>query len=368
MADSCPESVNGIDRADIQPRTGLILHVALVAANAGNDILGIAREDLLPILRVTNPGAPHGDQVAGSLCQKALHMLRVVEAAYHLDLCLNSGVLHSPGIGNDQIVFPRRVKARGMTVHAGICTDLHHIHIRLHHLYKLDGFLLTHTGHLAADDDLQQDIRTGFLHRYALHHRHAAAIFQTSAEFVRSGIQVPVHEPGRHTAAVGQRNGRHLEAVPMEVTNPIPDILHHGLDLRFGDFLAFFGFFVLIPSHFSAYHVIAGRLIRANADTGHGAIEFNDFCNLGHIVFYRRVIPVKDGIAAYVPQRRFPLNFLFAEIGTDCNNCCTALCQILIIGDGIRRRIGFSTLQEMGDCIGGFHAVLYYILANDQWG
>ena len=32
----------------------------------------------------------------------------------------------------------------------------------------------------------------------------------------------------------------------MEVTNPIPDILHHGLDLRFGDFLAFFGFFVLI--------------------------------------------------------------------------------------------------------------------------
>lgn len=48
MAYSGPKSMDGVHGADIQPGAGLILHMALIAADTGNDILRVAGEDFFP--------------------------------------------------------------------------------------------------------------------------------------------------------------------------------------------------------------------------------------------------------------------------------------------------------------------------------
>ena len=386
----------GVDGADGHEGIVGAAAVALVAAQAGHQIVCPALLHELDIVGIGDKGAGGGDDVHLALGHSGLHIVEVMEAA-------DAGNLHLQALflGVFRILQERRVlllKGDGVVGIGLTGAELDDVHIGLGHLQELDALVhgVAALGLLAGEQDLHDHVPSGsFPDLLETHQGELGAVIQAAAVLVLAGVGQRGEELGGQLAAVAQVDGHHIKVKEFQdldlLSQTVGDELHvlgsgvqqrgldgaghhigltKGIDLLFrqragvGD--------VAQPQDLKRTVGLLERVAGGRADkethAGHGAVIVDGVSHLHQVVLAGGIVEVKIGEVGEVGLHgddHIPGEVVDAHAGDDGR---ARLGFVGVMGDDALGGEGFVALQEVGQRVGDLQPVLQHMAADDQRG
>ena len=381
----------GVDRADGNEGIVGAAAVALVAPQAGDQILVTALLEELTVLGVGDKGAGGGDDVQGAVGHSLLHVVEIVEAAHAGDLHLQAlftgvfGVLQEGGalqLEGDGVVG---------VGHAG--AELDDVHIGLGHFQELHALVhaVAPLGFLAGEQHLHDHVPAGGLaDGLQTLEGELGPVFQAAAELVGALVGLGGEELGGQLAAVAQVDGHHVKAqefedahllgvAPGDEVHLLPghghDGGHHGavVLVRLLSGVAGGrgrGSDVPYPQDLQTAVLflqgVAGGGAHKEAHTGDGAVVVDQISQLHQVVLAGGVVQIIVGEVGEVGLHgdfHAPGKVVDAHAGDDGG---TRLGLIGIMGEDRVDGMALGTLQEMGQGVGDLQTVLQHLSPDDQ--
>ena len=235
---------DGVDGADGAEQVGAVGHMALVAADAGNDVFLAALIDLLAVIGVVDPAAGHVDEVSAAVSHQIVGNLGILETGGSGNGHLNAALFDlftyiAHGVDVRSGLFLGGGEAQGMLrIHiAG--AEVEDIADALHHLCQLNGVFLGVAAELLlvyAEHALQGEALAHCLPQCSehLYHVAAAGLDTLGAILVGTVVGDGGEQLCHGVVPVAAVNGDHIKAQRLEILCLLGIVFDHGLEILLG--------------------------------------------------------------------------------------------------------------------------------------